>query len=412
MKRLELHIARRYLFARKSHNAINIISAISALGVAVATMAMVVTLSVFNGFRDLVADLFTSFDPQLQVTPVTGNLLSEPKRIVNLLKADPDVQAVTPVMQDQAMIVMPGGQQQVVTIKGVADNWEEQTDIQSILYPALNRPLTLHADVLEYGVLGIQLAARLGLSIDFHDPLAVYAPKPGARVNMTNPMLSFNQDELLSPGQVFAVRQSKYDANYIITSLGFAQRLFSREGELSHLEVRLTHPDRWGKVQRRLSKQLGSDYQIKNRWQQQEDVFRIMRIEKFLAYLFLSFILLIASFNIIGSLSMLMIDKQQNVVTLRNLGATTDTITRIFTWEGLLISLSGALLGAALGVLACWLQQEYGLVPMGSGQGDFIVESYPVSVRGWDVAIVLITVIVTNIAAVWWPVRRMAKRLV
>ncbi len=407
----EFYVARRYLFSRKSHNAINIISAISALGVATATMAMVVTLSVFNGFQDLVADLFTAFDPQLKVEPAEGRQLADAERVTKLLCADPAVEVVTPVMQEQAMVVMPGGQQQVVTIKGVDDNWVEQADLRRILYPQLERPLTLHADVLQYGLLGIQLAAKLGLTVDFHDPLMVYAPKPGARVNMVNPMMSFNQDELLSPGQVFAVRQSKYDAHFIVTSLEFARRLFGQENGVTSLEVKLKDGDRWGKVQRRLSGQLGGDYRVENRWEQQADVFRIMRIEKFIAYLFLSFILLIASFNIIGSLSMLMIDKRDDVVTLRNMGASRAMLTRLFSYEGLLISLSGAVAGAALGVLLCWLQQEYGLVPMGSGQGDFIVESYPVSVRGWDVAAVLLTVMAVNIAAVWWPVRRLARRL-
>ncbi len=407
---LSLFIARRYLLSKKSYNAINIISAISALGVALATMAMVVTLSVFNGFQDLVADLFTAFDPELKVVPLQGKHISQRDSVVTLLQRDADVAVVTPVLEEQAMIVL--GEEQVgVTIKGVADNWNQQADLQRVLYPQMQRDFVLHADVLEYGILGIQLASRLGLSVDFHDPLPIYAPKRGAKVNMANPMTAFNQDELLSPGYVFMVRQSKYDANYIVTSLGFAQRLFDQEGRISHLEVKLKNPDTWGSTQRRLQEAVGEGFAVQNRYEQQEDVFRIMRIEKFIAYLFLCFILLIASFNIIGSLSMLMIDKRQDVQTLRNLGATQSLVQRLFAYEGLLISVIGAVLGAALGLLLCYGQQEFGWVPMGSGQGDFIVESYPVSVHLLDVGLVLLTVIAVNALVVWLPVKRLTRRL-
>ncbi len=407
---LSLFIARRYLLSKKSYNAINIISAISALGVALATMAMVVTMSVFNGFQDLVADLFTAFDPELKVVPLQGKHISQRDSVIALLQRDADVAVVTPVLEEQAMIVL--GEEQVgVTIKGVADNWDRQVDLSRVLYPQMQRDFILHADVLEYGILGIQLAARLGLPVDFHDPLPIYAPRRGAKVNMANPMSAFNQDELLSPGYVFMVRQSKYDANYIVTSLGFAQRLFDQEGRISHLEVKLKKPDTWGTVQRRLQEAVGDGFTVQNRYEQQEDVFRIMRIEKFIAYLFLCFILLIASFNIIGSLSMLMIDKRQDVQTLRNLGATQTLVQRLFAYEGLLISTIGALLGAALGLALCYGQQEFGWVPMGSGQGDFIVESYPVSVHLLDVGLVLLTVIAVNALVVWLPVKRLTRRL-
>lgn len=407
---LPFFIARRYLFSKKSYNAINIISAISAMGVALAAMAMVVTLSVFNGFQDLVADLFTAFDPELKVIPAEGKHIRKQDRVVQLLAKDPDVAALTPVLEDQAMIVQ--GQEQVsVTIKGVADNWPLQADLQRILYPQMQRDIILHADVLEYGVLGIQLAARLGLNADFHDPLTLYAPRRGARVNMANPMTAFNQGELLSPGYVFMVQQSKYDANYIVTSLGFAQTLFDQKDRISQLEIKLKRADTMGNTQRRLQKRVGERFIVQNRYEQQEDVFRIMRIEKFIAYLFLSFILFIASFNIIGSLSMLMIDKQADVRTLTNLGATPRFIRRLFALEGIMISVLGAILGTLLGLLICYLQQTYGFVPMGREQGDFIIESYPVSVHPFDIALVLLTVIIVNALVIWLPVKRLSRRI-
>lgn len=405
---LPLFIAWRYLFAKKSHHAINIISGISAGGVALATLAMVCTMSVFNGFQDLVAGLFTDFDPQLKVMPAQGRNISLKSPVVAQLQGHESVAVVTPCLEDQALVVQ-GGRQQVVTLKGVADNWNEQANLPHLLYPQGTEQLTLHADVLEYGLMGIQLAARLGLNADFPDPIPVYAPKRGERVNMANPMSSFNRDELLSPGHVFAVKQAKYDANYILCSLGFAQRLFDREGEASHIEVKLKDGVRQSQAQAQLQDLLGAGYKVLNRYEQQEDVFRIMRIEKLIAYLFLTFILLVATFNIIGSLSMLMIDKKRDVQTLRNLGARPGQITQIFMLEGRMISFLGAFVGILLGVALCWAQQEFGFISMGRQEGAFIVEAYPVSVRPLDILLIFLTVLAVSWLVVWWPVRRMSK---
>ena len=406
----ELFIARRYLFAKKSHHAINIISGISVLGVAVATMAMVVTLSVFNGFQDLVADLFTAFDPELLVTPKDGQTISAKDPALLQLKKSDAVEVYTPVLEGQALVV-EGGKQQVVTIKGVADNITKQGHIEDILYG--DGHFCLHADILEYGVLGIQLAQQLGLPAFFENPLQVYAPKPGERVNIGNPLSSFNHDELQSPGVVFMVRQAKYDANYILTSLGFAQRLFDREGKVSSVELKLKDggDSNVKKVKEQLQAQLGERFKVQDRYEQQNDVFRVMRIEKLISYLFLSFILLVACFNIIGSLSMLMIDKRQDIQTLRSLGATDSQICTIFRLEGHIISLAGALLGLVLGVTLCWVQQKYGLVTMGDSEGSFIIETYPVSVYWTDIILILVTVLAVGWLAIWYPVRYLSRTL-
>ena len=403
-----LFIARRYLFSRKSHHAINIISGISVAGVAIATMAMVCTLSVFNGFRDLVAGLFTAFDPQLRVTLTEGTSVSQDDEALQRLRRHPDVKVYTPVMEGQALVVQDR-RQQVVTVMGVADNFPEQASINNILYG--DGSFCLHADVLEYGVLGLRLAARLGLSASFPDPLQVYAPKRGERVNMANPLSSFNHDELQSPGVVFNVQQSRYDDNYIITSLGFAQRLFDQRGRITSVELRLRDGVSLSSAKRELRQLLGSRFQVQDRFEQQADVFRIMRIEKLISFVFLTFILLIACFNIIGSLSMLMIDKRQDVRTLRSLGATDGQVCDIFMLEGRMISLAGAAVGLLLGLALCWLQQEFGLISMGSSAGSFIVEAYPVSVHVGDLVIVFLTVLVVGWAAVWWPVRYLSRRL-
>lgn len=405
----ELFIARRYLFAKKSHHAINIISGISVLGVAVATMAMVVTLSVFNGFQDLVADLFTAFDPELLVTPKDGQTVSANDAALQALRKSDAVAVYTPVLEGQALVVREG-RQQVVTLKGVADNVTEQGHIEDILYG--DGHFCLHADVLEYGILGIQLAQQLGLPANFEEPLQVYAPKPGERVNIGNPLSSFNHDELQSPGVVFMVRQAKYDANYILTSLPFAQRIFDREGRVSAIELRLKDGLKADKVKDQLRAQLGDRFKVEDRYEQQNDVFRVMRIEKLISYLFLSFILLVACFNIIGSLSMLMIDKRQDIQTLRSLGANDSQICTIFRLEGHIISLAGALLGLVLGGVLCWVQQRYGLVSMGDSEGSFIIETYPVSVYLTDILLVLVTVLVVGWLAIWYPVKYLTNKFI
>ena len=404
----ELFIARRYLFAKKSHHAINIISGISVLGVAVATMAMVVTLSVFNGFQDLVADLFTAFDPELRVMPTDGQAVSMNDKALLRLKASGVVDVYTPVLEGQALVVQDG-RQQVVTIKGVADNITEQGHIEDILYG--DGTFCLHADVLEYGILGIQLAQQLGLQAFFENPLQVYAPKPGERVNIGNPLSSFNHDELQSPGVVFMVQQAKYDANYILTSLHFAQKLFEREGRVSAIELKLKENVPAEKVKQQLKSELGERFKVEDRFEQQSDVFRVMRVEKLISYVFLSFILLVACFNIIGSLSMLMIDKRQDIQTLRSLGANDGQICTIFRFEGFLISLAGALLGLVLGGVLCWVQQEYSIVTMGDTEGNFIIEAYPVSVYLTDILLVLVTVLAVGWLAIWYPVRYLSKKI-
>ncbi|MBQ8050132.1 MAG: ABC transporter permease [Bacteroidaceae bacterium] len=401
-------IAWRYLFSRKSHHAINIISGISACGVAIATLAMVCTLSVFNGFQGLVADLFTDFDPQLKVTLSEGRTIAAKDARLVALRKRSDVLVATDCLEDQALVVR-GGKQVVVTIKGMADNFAEQMNLGRLLYPETDERPVLRADVLEYGIPGIQLALQLALRPDFDPPLQVYAPKRGERVNMGNPLSSFTSDELMSTGYVFQVKQAKYDTSYLLTSLRFAQHLFDQSGRISQVELRLQPGTNLRRAKRDIARQLGPEFVVSDRYEQQEDVFRIMKIEKLIAYLFLTFILLVASFNIVGSLSMLMIDKQKDIDTLRNLGATPADVRCIFIFEGNMISLLGALLGIAGGVFLCWLQQRYGFISMGQSEGSFIIEAYPVVVKVWDLVLIFLTVLLVSALVVWYPVRRMLR---
>ena len=401
------YIARRYLFSKKSHNAINVISTISVCGVALATLALICTLSVFNGFQDLVASFFTAFDPELKVTAVRGKVFDGQDPRVLALKQMPEVEVYSESLEDNAM-VQYHGRQAMAVIKGVEDNFDRLTPIDSILFG--RGDLMLHDEVADYAIPGIQLLSSLGSGIRFLDPLEVYAPKRGAKVNVANPSTAFVSGNLFSSGLVFAVNQEKYDASYILTSLAFARRLFQYDTEVSAVNLRLNPDADIDAVKKEVQERLGADFRVQDRYEQQADTYRIMRVEKLISYLFLTFILVIACFNVIGSLSMLIIDKREDVVTLRNLGASDSQIVRIFLFEGRMISFFGAFVGVALGLFLCWLQQAFGLIRLGNS-GSFVVDAYPVSVEAMDVLVVFVTVLLVGFLSVWYPVRYLSKRL-
>lgn len=401
------YIARRYLFSKKSHNAINVISAISVCGVALATLALVCTLSVFNGFQDLVTTFFTAFDPQLKITAVRGKVFDGQDKRVLQLKKMPDVEVYSESLEDNVMVQYQGRQAMAV-VKGVEDNFDQLTPIDSILFG--RGDLLLHDEVVDYAIPGIQLLSTLGSGIRFLDPLEIYAPRRGAKVNMANPSTAFVTGNLFSSGLVFAVNQEKYDTSYILTSIDFARRLFQYTTEVSAINLKLKAGADTDAVKKHIQDLLGDDFLVQDRYEQQADTYRIMEIEKLISYLFLTFILMIACFNVIGSLSMLIIDKRDDVVTLRNLGASDRQIVRIFLFEGRMISFFGAFTGVVLGLLLCWLQQEYGLIALGSS-GSFVVDAYPVSVHASDVLLIFITVLLIGFLSVWYPVRFLSKRL-
>lgn len=405
---LPFYIARRYLFSKKKHHAINVISGISACGVMLTTVALVCTLSVFNGFRDMVAGFFTAFDPELKIVARQGKVFDPNESRIRQVQALPQVDIWTKTLEENALVQYKDRQAMAV-IKGVEANFEQLTSIDSLLYGA--GTFVLNDSLVDYGFLGVELVSELNCGIQFIDPLKVYAPKRNVRVNIANPSTSFCQEYLFSPGAVFAVNQQKYDAHYILTSLEFARRLFRYNTEVSAIELKLKPGSDVGRTQKEMKKILGDRFQVLNRYEQQADVFRIMEIEKFISYLFLTFILAIACFNIIGSLSMLILDKREDVETLRNLGADDRLITRIFLFEGGLISLWGALGGIILGLLLCFLQQHFGLISLGGGNGVFLVDAYPVSVHLSDIALVFATVVMVGFLSVWYPVRYLSRRL-
>lgn len=403
-----LFVARRYLFSKKSTNAINVISIISMIGVAVATMALVIVMSVFNGFHDLVASFLTNFDPQLEVVPTEGKSANANDPLLTKVKQLRQVDVATENVEDMAM-AMYGDKLTMVTIKGVDDNFDTLTHIKEILYG--DGEYELHAGNLEYGIIGIRLAQTLDVGATWNGYLKIYAPKRSGQLDMNNPASGFAVDSLLSPGVVFSVNQARYDKGHILTSIEFARNLFDMKGRISSLELRLQENSNLQEVKKEIQAIVGSRYKVLDRFEQQADTFKIMQIEKIIAYFFLTFILVVACFNIIGSLSMLMIDKKNDVVTLRNIGASDKQITKIFLFEGRMISVIGALIGILLGLLLCWLQQTFGFVSLGQSAGNFVVNAYPVSVHYLDILLIFITVIVVGWMAVWYPVRYFSKRL-
>ena len=399
------YMARRYLFAKKKHGAVNIISIVSVCGVALATMALVCTLSVFNGFQEMVEGFFSAFDAELKIVPVKGKVFDPQEDCIRQVRSIDGIEVWSETLEENAMVQYKQ-RQAMVTIKGVEDNFRQLTSIDSLLYGT--GEFILSDEQVEYGILGVELIGELGTGIQFIDPLQVYAPKRNVRINIANPSTAFQQEYLFSPGVVFICNQQKYDGQYVLTSLDFARRLFDYDREVSAIEIKLKKGSDTSKIQQEMVQILGDRFRVLNRYEQQADIYRIMEIEKLISYLFLTFILAVACFNVIGSLSMLILDKRDDAETLHRLGADRSLIAHIFLCEGRLIALSGAVAGILLGVFLCLLQQKFGLIALGNN-GSFLVDAYPVSVHLTDVLLVLFTVIVIGFLCVWYPVKRMCR---
>lgn len=403
---LPFFVARRYLFSRKRISAINLVSAISVVGVAFGTAALLCTLSVFNGFHDLIGSLYTAFDPEVKIVAAKGKSFAADDPALEAVRRLPEVEAASASYTDNALILFRGNPQ-VITLKGVDDHFERVTGIRSILYPE-NGTYQLESAGLSYGIPGIGLASMMG-SVDYGS-IQICAPTRGERINLANPAASFNAEDLYSSGVCFAVSQKQYDEAYMIAPLAFAQRLFEHEGTLTSLELKLKPSADPEQALRCIRQTLGSGFKALNRAEQQEDTFNVMNIEKTMAYFFLTFILLVACFNIVGTVSMLMIDKRADVVTLRSLGADEGLIFRIFLCEGSMISFLGAVAGTLLGLLICYLQQTFGLLSLGGSSGNFIIDAYPVSIHPSDVVIVFFTVLIVGFLAVLYPVKYLTRR--
>ncbi len=409
---LSLRIAWRYLFAKKSHNAINIVSAVSATGVCVVTAALVCVLSVMNGFGALVEQMFSAFDPDLRITPTEGKYFRTDTEAFQILRQMPEVAVYSETIEETALIQF-SDKQVPALLKGVDDNFTQLTHIDSILVDGtfsvcdyFDNGTGVLSRAFERCVLGRGLAAQIGIGAHFVSGIKIYAPKRTGRVNLMRPDQSFNQSAAFISG-IFAVNQTKYDDSYMLISLPLARELFEyAPNEATAVELRLTPNSerQTANIEHRIQALLGDNFCVQNRYEQQADFFRIMEIEKLLTALLLIFILLIASFNVVGSLSMLMIDKQQDALILRNLGATDKQIRNIFLYEGWLISALGAGIGLVLGLTVCLLQQHFGLLKLGNGM-DYIISAYPVQVQPLDILLVALAVLTLGFLAAYIPVR-------
>lgn len=402
--RTEIKIAWRYLFAKKQYNAIHIISGISAAAVGVVTAAMVCVMSVMNGFGSMVETMFSQFDPDIRIESVAGKSFIDDGEKFAALRQLPCVSMLSQSIEETALLQFEG-KQMPVRLHGVDSVFPSLTHISDII---TDGHYEVFDGAFDRAVLGQGLAWQIGIGARFISPLHLYAPKRTGRVNMLRPDQAFN-DELCYIAGTFAVQQAKYDNEVMLVDIHLARRLLEfHPNEASALLVQITPNTSTRQAKREIQSLLGNDFAVLDRYEQQADFYRILRVEKLMTTLLLVFILLIASFNIIGSLSMLIIDKQKDINTLSNLGASPSMLQRIFLFEGWLISLSGAVIGLIIGIGICLIQQHFGILQLGNG-AEYIVSAYPVVVQASDLIIVSCTVLALGFLAAWIPARRIKE---
>ena len=381
---LPLHIAMRYLRSKKSHSVVNIISIVSVCGVIVATAAIVCVLSVFNGFGKLIESKLSVLDPDVAITSTVGKVIADGDSVAQVAMSVPGVQLALPTVEDQAL-AMFFNYQMPVRVKGVPENYDSLTCIRQAI---LDGHYMLTDGISEYTVMGVGPALTLNVRPDYLKMVSLYAPRRRGNINLSNPATAFRADSVFAAA-VFQIEQKKYDNDLMYVSIGLARRLFDYDTQATSVELRLQPYANEADVMKALRERLGSGYEVKNRLMQQADAFKMINIEKWVTFLLLAFILVIATFNVIGALSLLIIEKNDGIVTLRNLGATDKQITKIFVLEGWLISLTGAVVGVVVGLLLCTLQEQFGLITMHGNTATLIVNAYPVAVQLTDVIVVL-----------------------
>src|SRR5690554_682547 len=403
--KIALRIALRYLFAKKSQNIINIISWISVTGVLVGALGLLVVLSVFNGLHGLIGNLYGSFDPDLKIEAERGKVFHIDSIPYQALLETEGVRAVGQALEDHTLFRF-GKRQVPGRLLGVDEQFNQISGIDSII---IDGEFRLRDKGLEEGVVGYLLADQLGLRLNFVTPLLLYTPERERRINPARPDQAF-RSSYLQPSGIFQVNQIDYDATYTLVHIDKAREAFSYpSGTVSWLGIGVAQTKQIDAVQNRLSNLLGPDYKVSNREEQHATFYRMMKVEKLMAYLILSFILLIAIFNVIGTLSMLIFEKKSSISTFRSMGADQHLIQQIFLIEGWLISLAGLIGGLLLGSFLIWAQQTFGIVRFG-GDGNFVVDAYPVILRWGDVVTVFLTVSIVGLVAAWYPVRVIVRR--
>lgn len=397
------YIARRYLIAKKSHHAINIISLISLLGVTIGTMALVIILSVFNGFDGLVRSLINSFNPDLKVIVAEGKTFLPDASYLQRLKQIPGVYDISLALEDKAL-VRYDEQQTIAVVKGVSDNYVNITGLDSMVVEGY---YTLHGEKEPLAMIGRGIRIYLNVMLLSPRQVSLYVPRRSSDASF-DAARALNR-KYISVSGVFSIEQ-EYDTKYIIVPLDFARELFEyTAGEVGMLEIKLADGANAGKVQKSVQEIMGTGYYVLNRYQQNEVFYKTMKAEKWAIFLILIFILIVASFNVIGTLTMLMLEKKKDMITLSNLGADTGLLKRIFLLEGWMVSAAGAVLGTLLGLLVCWLQIRFGLIRL-QGSGSFIIDAYPVVVKSADVIIILLAVVLIGFLAAWYPVRYFTRK--
>jgi lipoprotein-releasing system permease protein len=397
------YIAKRYLLAKKKRNAINIISAISVGGVMVGTMALVIVLSVFNGFDKVIKSLINSFDPDLKITIVEGKVFNPDLAGKTKILKIPGVLDISEVLEENALLRYDQ-RQYIATMKGVDENFIHTSGIDSMI---VDGEFILEKDGRPYTVIGQGVAYSLKVGLNFVNPLVIYVPERIGKINMANPTGAFRQFPVY-PSGVFGIEQ-EYDAKYILLPIRNVREILDYTNEVTALEIKLKDGTDEEFVQSKVKEILPENFEVKTRYQQNEMFYRIMKSEKWAIFMILTLILLVASFNIIGSLSMLIIDKQNDIISLRNLGADNGTIKKIFLFEGWLISITGSFLGILAGTGIAWMQEKFQFIRLG-GSGSFVLDSYPVDIQIFDILLIWLTVILIGFLAALYPVRKLSSK--
>lgn len=384
---LSFNIALRYLRAKKGHTAVNIISIISVLGVVVTTAALICVLSVFNGFHDLIKEKLSTVDPDIAITATMGKTIADADSVVRVAQAIPGVEMAMPVVEDNALAIF-ADYSMPLRLKGVPKDYNRLTGIDSVI---VEGDFLLEDEVSRYAVLGVGPAVSLNARAGSLRMLQLYAPQRRGQVDLNDPMNAFTEDSVFVAG-IFMVQQKDFDNDMIFAPIDLARELFDYTTEATQVELKLARGASEQAVMDQLNAQLGESYTVKNRMMQQDASFRLVNMEKWITFLLLAFILVIATFNVISTLSLLIIEKDESIRTFRSLGATDKQITRIFVTEGWLIALVGAVAGVALGLVLCLCQQRFGWLKLSARPDAVIVNAYPVVVVWTDVLVVFMLV--------------------
>jgi lipoprotein-releasing system permease protein len=394
---LPFFISKRYLFSKKSRNAINIISSISVSVVAVSTAALIIIFSVFNGFDDIIRKMLNAYDPDLKIVPKTGKIFSAETDIFEKIRNMKEVAVFSESIEDN-VLVKSNQRQKIAVIKGVSRNFNQINKIDSLI---IQGKYSLGTTDRKSGVFGAGVAYFLSVNIDNPEPLTIWIPDR-TQENVNDPMKVFNRIALF-PSGIVSVDQD-FDEQYILTDIDYVRELTGRKSnEVGALEIKVTHGYDIKQVQSKISTFLGQNFIVKNRYEQHSFLFKIMRTEKWAVFVILLFVIIIASFSITGSLTMLIIEKRNDIITFKNMGASKKLIGKIFLFEGWFISISGALLGLILGLLIVFLQQHFKFVRFPES-GTFLIDAYPVKLMASDFVMTLGSVVVVGFFIALIPV--------